>query len=118
MDFISIDKLFEVFFYWIGLDFITAVFVAFKNGKVESRKCGDGLFSSAGECIYLFILLLINKIFPEARLILQILLLGFIFKESISIIENLYKLGVWIPKWVKKSLEVCVEKIDLMEGKK
>lgn len=118
MENLTLHILFKAFFGAIAFDFITGVFKSFKKGKVESGVCADGLLQTTGECIYLLLLAFINKIFPCTSIILTILLLAFIFKEGISILENLYQLGVWIPKWVKKALEVCVEKIDSMEVKK
>ena len=118
MEKITINMLFTAFFFAIGFDFITGVFVAWRNGKVKSKVCANGLFQTMGECILLLILSLINSIFPNTSIVLIFLLFAFLFKESISIIENLHQLGVWIPKCIKKGLEVCVEKIDAMEVKK
>ena len=118
MENIKMHSLFTVFTYLIGFDFISGSFRGWKNGKVESRVCGDGLFRTMGECILLLILIILNNIFPQTDILLAIILLALIFKECISILENLHQLGVWIPKWVKKGLEVCVDKIDSIDIEK
>ena len=42
---------------------------------------------------------------------------GFLFKEALSIIENLIRLDVYIPNSIKKMLEVGVENIENKEIK-
>ena len=121
MENLTMNMLFTAFFFAIAFDFITGIMVAWKNGKITSRVCGDGLFRTMGECILLLILSLINNIFPHTNVLLTFLaflLLAFLFKEGVSITENLHQLGVWTPKWAKKALEICVEKLDSMEDKK
>ena len=44
-------------------------------------------------------------------------IIAFIFKEGLSIIENLIKLDVYIPNSIKKMLEVGVDKIENKEVK-
>ena len=39
-------------------------------------------------------------------------ILGFIFKEGLSIVENLVKLDVWIPDSIKNTLEVGADKVN------
>ena len=39
-------------------------------------------------------------------------MLGFLFKEGISICENLRKLDVWLPNFLVKTLEVGANKVD------
>ena len=46
---------------------------------------------------------------------IYILIAGFLFKEALSIIENLIRLDVYIPNSIKKMLEVGVEKIENKE---
>ena len=48
---------------------------------------------------------------------LSTFVIGFIFKEGLSIIENLIKLDVYIPASIKKMLEVGVDKIENKEVK-
>lgn len=109
---VAVDVTYKLFFLAIVFDFITGVIVAAKNGKLRSRTCSDGLFRSIGELLVLSIMLIINNAVPTTNAMITTLAIGFIFKEGLSICENLVKLGVWIPSSFKKMLEVGVDKVD------
>lgn len=117
MELITIEVLFIVFFSAIVIDFITGVLVAAKQGKLKSRTCSNGMFRSIGECIVLGIFLMIDHLIPSLNVILSTFVVGFIFKEGLSIVENLVSLDVWIPNSIKRMLEVGVEKVDSKEVK-
>lgn len=115
MELVTLEVLFIVFFGAIVVDFITGVLVAAKKGKLKSRTCSNGMFRSIGECIVLGIFLSINYLIPSLNLMLSTFVVGFIFKEGLSIIENLINLDVWMPNSIKRMLEVGVEKVDSKE---
>lgn len=117
MDLVTLEVLFIVFLGAIVVDFITGVLVATKQGKLKSRTCSNGMFRSMGECIVLGIFLAINYLIPSLGVILSTFIVGFIFKEGLSIVENLIKLDVWIPASLKNMLEVGVDKVDSKEVK-
>ena len=112
MEVITLEALFLVFFGAIVIDFVTGVLVAAKNGKLKSRTCSNGIFRTMGEFIVLTVFLCLDYIIPSISFMLSTFVLGFIFKEALSIIENLIKLDVWIPNSIKQMLEVGVDKID------
>ena len=112
---ITLGVLFKVFFIAIVIDFVTGVLVAAKLGKLKSRTCSNGMFRSIGECIVLGIFLSIDYLIPSLNVILSTFVVGFIFKEGLSIIENLIGLDVWVPDSIKKTLEVGANKIDKLE---
>ena len=70
-----------------------------------------------GEFIILTIFLCIDYLIPDISAMLSTFVIGFLFKEALSIIENLIKLDVYIPNSIKKMLEVGVEKIENKEVK-
>ena len=115
MELVTLEVLFMIFFGAIVTDFITGVLVAAKQGKLKSRTCSNGMFRSIGECIVLVIFMLINRVVPTLGLILSTFILGFIFKEGLSVIENLVQLDVWIPDSIKQMLEVGVNKVNSKE---
>ncbi|HSQ88695.1 phage holin family protein [Romboutsia sp.] len=117
MEQITLENLFLVFFGAITIDFITGVLVSAKNGRLKSRTCSNGMFRSIGECIVLGIFIGISTIMPNFNMIFSTFICGFIFKEGLSIIENLIGLDVWIPDSLKKMLEVGINKLENMEGK-
>ena len=63
----------------------------------------------------LVIFMLINRAVPELSLILSTFVLGFVFKEGLSIVENLVQLDVWVPDSIKQMLEVGVNKVNSKE---
>ena len=112
MEMITLEVFLKVFFIAICIDFITGVLVAAKNGKLKSRTCSNGLFRSLGECIVLCIFIAINYYIPSVNQFLITFTTGFIFKEGLSITENLIGLDVWIPESIKNTLQVQTDKID------
>lgn len=115
MELATLEVLFMIFFGAIVTDFITGVLVAAKQGKLKSRTCSNGMFRSIGECIVLVIFILIDRLVPGLSLILSTFVLGFVFKEGLSIVENLVQLDVWIPDSIKQMLEVGVNKVNSKE---
>ena len=114
---VKLETLFIIFFIAIVIDFITGVLVGAKEGKLKSRTCSNGIFRTMGEFIILTMFLCIDYLVPNISAMLSTFILAFIFKEGLSIIENLIKLDVWIPNSIKKMLEVGVEKIENKEVK-
>ena len=112
MNQITLKTLFTLFFIAIILDFISGIIASAKEGRLKSRTCSDGMFRSIGECLILFIFITVSKYIPSLEEMFKVFMLGFIFKESLSIVENLVRLGVWIPESIKRLLEVGVDKID------
>ena len=112
MELVSLDVLFKVFFIAIVVDFITGVLVASKNGKLKSRTCSNGMFRSIGEFIVLLIFIFSDRLIPQLNPYLSTFVIGFIFKEGLSIIENLIALDVWVPGSIKKTLEVGADKLN------
>lgn len=109
---ISLEALFQIYFIAICIDFVSGIIAAAKEGRLKSRTCSNGMFRSIGECIVLFIFVLINHYIPSLNTFLGTFILGFIFKEGLSIIENLVGLDVWIPVSIKKTLEIGSDKVD------
>ena len=112
MELVSLDVLFKVFFIAIVVDFITGVLVASKNGKLKSRTCSNGMFRSIGEFIVLLIFIFSDRLIPQLNPYLSTFVIGFIFKEGLSIIENLIALDVWVPGSIKKTLEIGSDKLN------
>ena len=115
MELVTLEVLFMIFFGAIVTDFITGVLVAAKQGKLKSRTCSNGMFRSIGECIVLVIFMLMDRLVPGLSLILSTFILGFVFKEGLSVVENLVQLDVWIPDSIKQTLEVGVNKVNSKE---
>lgn len=117
MENLELSVLFQLFFGGIVIDFITGVMVAAKLGKLRSRTCSNGMFRSLGEFIVLTIFMTVDSLIPSIHSYLGVFMIGFILKEGLSVCENLIKLDVWIPEFIKKGLEVSIEKADKGEIK-
>lgn len=112
MNQITIEILFAIFFLEVSVDFITGIIASWKEGRLKSRICSDGMFRSIGEVIVLLVFMVLAELLPALSGILGTFMLGFIFKEGLSICENLERLDVWIPQTIKQGLEVSKNKID------
>ena len=112
MELITLENLFIIFFGTIVIDFVTGVLASAKEGRLKSRACSSGMFRSIGECIVLIMFLIVEYLAPSLRAMLSTFIIGFIFKEGLSVAENLVRLDVWIPDSIKKMLEVGVEGIN------
>ena len=104
--------IFKLYFFAVCSDFITGVAAAAKEGKLKSRSCAYGMYRSLGELFLLGMSITAFYYVPMIHNIIQYIMLGFLFKETLSIFENLTKLGVWLPESLIKLLEVGVNKVD------
>lgn len=94
------------------LDILTGVIHAWATGHLKSYKMREGLNHKAGElCV-----LLIGELFTYGMQLPAVFIhavSGYvIFMELISIIENLDKMGVPMPKFVTSALRNAKDKID------
>lgn len=96
----------------MAIDVLTGVINAWIKGEIKSSILRKGLGKKIGEIVVLAIgeLFLLAMNLPMA--ILNGISLYIIVMELISICENLEKLGVPIPKFVKKALASTEEKIN------
>ena len=96
----------------MALDIITGVVNAWVKNEIKSSKLREGLAKKFGEMSIIFI----GELFVIAFGLQAIIASGFsiyiVIMELISICENLDKLGVPIPKFVKKALAETSEKIQ------
>lgn len=112
MEQMTAEKLYLMYLGLIAFDFLTGILRAGKEGRLRSRTCRDGIFSTVGELCLLAIGLATCKFLPEIYRVVSTLTLGFMIKELLSIFENLAGLGVWLPKFLVNALEVAVDQID------
>lgn len=96
----------------MAIDVLTGVINAWIKGEIKSSILRKGLGKKIGEIVVLAIgeLFLIAMSLP--MIVLNGISLYIIVMELISICENLEKLGVPIPKFVKKALASTEEKIN------
>lgn len=103
---------FELYFFAVCGDFISGVMASAKEGRLKSRTCSNGMFRSMGEIFTLIIGVVVACYMPELHEIILVFTLGFLFKEGLSICENLVRLDVWIPDSLIKFLDVGKQKVN------
>ena len=104
--------IFKLYFIAVCFDFVTGVLAAAKLGKLKSRTCSYGMYRSIGEILLLSLAIIVFYYIPLIHDVIQYIMLGFLFKEGLSICENLKRLDVWLPEMLTKTLELKVNKVD------
>lgn len=96
----------------MALDVLTGVINAWVKNEIKSSKLREGLAKKFGEMTVIFI----GEIFVIAFGLPSVIASGFsiyiVIMELISICENLDKLGVPIPKFIRKALAETNDKIQ------
>lgn len=96
----------------MGIDILTGIVNAWIKGEIKSSKLREGLAKKFGEIS----VIVIGEVFVIGFGLSSILADGIsiylIIMELISICENLDKLGVPIPKFIKKALAEANDKIN------
>lgn len=85
----------------IGIDFVTGLVYAWASKTFQSSKMRTGLSKKVGELAVLVIGEILSFAFGLPRYIMGGVALYIIIMELMSIFENLDKMGVKIPKFVK-----------------
>ena len=96
----------------MGVDIITGLTNAWVKGEIKSSILRKGLSKKIGETVILVLgeVFLFGMSLPGA--IMDGISIYIILMELISICENLVKLGVPIPNFIKKALADTEEKIN------
>lgn len=97
-------------------DFVTGVSHAWATGHLKSYRMREGLNKKVGEITMIIIGCLFNWALNVPKYVVYGIVLYVIIMELISICENLDKMGVPIPKFVKKALRNAEEKIQDKDG--
>ena len=96
----------------MGIDYATGILNAWLKGEIKSKKMREGLAKKFGELCVLVIGAIFSYGLAVPVIILNFVSIYIMIMESISICENLNKLGVPIPKFIKKALSEANETIQ------
>lgn len=96
----------------MGIDYATGILNAWLKGEIKSKKMREGLAKKFGELCVLVIGAIFSYGLAVPVIILNFVSIYIMVMESISICENLNKLGVPIPKFIKKALSEANETIQ------
>jgi len=93
-------------------DFITGISHAWATGHLKSYRMREGLNKKVGEITMIIIGCLFNWALNVPKYVIYGIVLYAIIMELISICENLDRMGVPIPKFIKKALHNAEYKIQ------
>ena len=96
----------------MGIDFLTGTINAWIQGELDSSKMRKGLGKKLGEVAAIMIGEMFVCAFELSTLVASAISIYIIVMELISICENLEKLGVPIPKFIKNALSITNDKIQ------
>lgn len=86
------------------IDYLTGLLNAWSKGQVKSSKMRQGLIKKVGEIFVLIIGEMFVFAFNLPVYVASVISLYIIIMELISVFENLEKMGIPIPKFIKKAL--------------
>lgn len=96
----------------MGIDVLTGIVNAWVKGEIKSSKLREGLAKKFGEISVIIIGEIFVLGFGLSNFLADGIAIYLIIMELISICENLDKLGVPIPQFIKKALAETNEKIQ------
>lgn len=101
------DNIIQVLALFIILDIVTGVSSGAKENKISSKKGYKGFFKKCGIFVVVIVAHKLDEITNMSEPLFRTMSIYFyIANESTSILENLAKMGVKIPNFIIKKLEV------------
>ena len=105
----------------MALDYLSGTAAACKEGTWSSTTARTGLWHKGGMILVVLVAAMADGIlstisagmsllWPGA--LLPLVVMWYIITELGSILENAVKLGVQVPQWLKKALEISLEAVD------
>lgn len=102
----SWDVALSILIVFMILDYITGVFLAYKNKEVNSEVGFKGLIKKCMILIVLVVAVMLDRLLNTGTWVFRTLVCYFyITNEGISLLENVSNLGVKIPQKLKDALE-------------
>jgi len=110
------DKIMEILIIFIVADYLTGVGVGIKEKKLNSEIGSRGLLRKAAIFIVIILAAQLDRIVDNPiNLFRTAAALFYIANEGLSITENIGKIGVPLPAFIKKVLEQLKGKNDEVE---
>lgn len=92
------DIAIQVLFVLIITDYITGLMVGYNENKLSSKTGLKGIFKKVGILICVVVAVMADKVIGTDNTLRMAIILCFCGNEGVSILENVSKLGVPIPK--------------------
>ena len=100
----EMDTLFKTFLILIVIDYISGICKAIYNKKLNSEIGAKGIIKKVGYLLIIIVSELLGTLYNYNLNIRNILLYMFIANEVLSILENMSKVGIIIPDYIKDKL--------------
>ncbi|MCX0356256.1 phage holin family protein [Clostridium perfringens] len=88
------------------IDMLSGALKALKRKKYRSRKMRDGLIRWVAELIAITFVLILDMFLGFKYALIGVTVSLFIYKDTVSIVENLGECGVKLPNLISEKLEV------------
>lgn len=111
-------KLILLPFILMVIDFLTGIIHAWATGHLKSYKMRDGLNKKVGEIAIMLIGFVFTWAISAPRYIMLGITIYIVVMELVSLSENLDKMGVPLPKPLKRALRNAEYKINKEENEK
>lgn len=101
---VVLDKWLSAYLIFVGIDLITGIIKAYKTEGFKSRKLRDGLLHVVAELLAIVFATVLDYVLNINILVMSMKLL-LVWKEAVSIVENLGLIGVQIPTVIKNKIQ-------------
>jgi len=101
----GIDHLIKALTIFMAIDYILGIMVAYVVKNVESRKALIGLFKKAAMILMVIAAVQLDLATDSGNFMRNAMILFLIGMEGISMIENLGKLGMKVPKFLTNAFK-------------
>ena len=101
---IQLDKWLIAYLFFVVIDLFTGLLKAYKVDGFKSRKLRDGMLKIISELLAIIFACVLDYILGLDILMLAMKMI-LVFKEAISIVENLGILGVQLPKIITDKIQ-------------
>ena len=113
----GIDHLVKAFIIFMIIDFTLGVMVSFVKKKTESKKAFIGLIKKTAMILMVIAAVQLDFATESGTFMRNAMILFLIGMEGISMVENLGKLGIKVPKFLSNALtQLQVDNDDKKEG--
>ena len=101
---VVLDKWLVAYLIFVGIDLITGLIKAYKTEGFKSRKLRDGLLHVVAELLAIVFATVLDYVLDLNILVMSMKIL-LVWKEAVSIVENLGLIGVQIPTIIKNKIQ-------------
>ena len=106
------DMALEILLCMIVLDYLTGVFKAIFNKKLNSEVGIKGVIKKVGYLIIVAVAVMLDRIIGDTGAIRNIVIFFFVANEGISLVENWVAMGLPMPQVIIDTLEQIKQKGD------